>query len=392
MNFDLPMIILSIDTSCDETSVAVTECRRVLANTVYSQVLLHKKWGGVVPSIAKRAHEERIDLVVEECLTHFLRNYNIFSPSKLASQYKDGTAFLPSQKRSAKSLAQTATWKKNLYSSAFSKIDYIAVTQGPGLAIALEVGISKAKELAKKYQKKLIAVNHLEGHIYSAFAQNSQGNPKTKIQFPLLAVIVSGGHTEIILMKKNLDYEVLGETVDDAAGEALDKAAKLLGLGYPGGPIVERLAREVDNVDHYHFPRPMLREQNLNLSYSGLKTAFYYFLKTMSEKEKNQQLKMLMSSFQEAAFDALVKKTERAVKKTGIKSLAVGGGVIANKRLRNLFREMAKKNLVKVVFPPYSYLIGDNAAMIGIAAHYKAQQKLFVENLDQLDRLPRLPL
>jgi N6-L-threonylcarbamoyladenine synthase len=386
------MIILSIDTSCDETSVAITEGRKVLANAIYSQVLLHKEWGGVVPSIAKRAHEERIDLVIEECLIHFLRNYNLFSPSKLASQSKIGTALLPSQKRSVKSLAQTATWKKYLYSSVFSKIDYIAVTQGPGLAIALEVGINKAKELAEKYQKKLIAVNHLEGHIYSVFAQNSVGNPQVKIEFPLLAVIVSGGHTEIVLMKDHLNYEVLGETLDDAAGEALDKAAKLIGLGYPGGPVIETIAAEVKNVDQDHFPRPMLKEKTLDFSYSGLKTAFYYHLKKMSDEDKKKQLKTLVSSFQEAVFDVLIKKTERVIKKTGVKRIVVGGGVIANKRLRKLMRDLMKKNQGQVLFPPFKYLTGDNAAMIGIVASYKAEKKLFVEKVEELDRLPRMSL
>jgi len=355
------MIILSIDTSCDETSVAITDGRKVLANAIYSQVLLHKKWGGVVPSIAKRAHEEKIDLVIEECLHKFNRS-------------------------------QTSTHCTNLFITCFKNIDYIAVTQGPGLAIALEVGINKAKELAKKYKKKLIAVNHLEGHIYSAFAQNSAGNPQREIEFPFLAIIVSGGHTEIVLMKDHLNYEVLGETVDDAAGEALDKAAKLLGLGYPGGPVIETLAAQVKNQDLDHFPRPMLREKTLDMSYSGLKTAFYYHLKKLTEKEKNQQLKTLVSSFQEAAFDVLIKKTESAIKKTGVKRLVVGGGVIANKRLRNLFRALAKNHQGEVVFPPYKYLTGDNAAMIGIVACYKAQKNVFAENPDQLDRLPRMTL
>jgi len=338
------MKILAIDTSCDETSVAVTSGRKVLSNVIYSQILLHKKWGGVVPSIAKRAHEERIDFVVEKALGN-----------------------------------------KNFCS--LQNIDAIAVTQGPGLAVALEVGIKKAKELAKKYQKKLISINHLEGHIYSAFVQNSQGNPKKEFKFPYLTLIVSGGHTEFVIFKNHLEYEVIGETLDDAAGESLDKAAKLLGLGYPGGPVIERLAKEVENADSHHFPRPMLKSKDLNFSFSGLKTSFYYFLR--KGKTPLSGVKFLASSFQEAVFDTLIKKTEKAIKQTGINRLIIGGGVIANMRLRKLMRDLVKKYKGEVLFPSYKYLAGDNAAMIGVVAGFKADKGLFVEDINKLDRVPR---
>ena len=344
------MNILAIDTSCDETSVAITDGRKVLSNVIYSQILLHKKWGGVVPSIAKRAHEERIDFVVEETFR------------------KVGN--------------------KNL--CYLQNIDAIAVTQGPGLAVALEVGIKKAKELATKYNKKLIAVNHLEGHIYSAFVQNSQGNPKKDFKFPYLALIVSGGHTEFVIFKDHLEYEIIGQTLDDAAGEALDKAAKLLGLGYPGGPVIERLAYEVGNVDSHSFPRPMLKSKDLNFSFSGLKTSFYYFLK--ENPNKISEIKLLVSSFQEAVFDTLIKKTEMAIKQTGINKLIIGGGVITNKRLRNLMRALVKKYHGEVLFPTYKYLTGDNAAMIGVVAGFKAGKDLFVKDIDELDRIPRWSL
>jgi N6-L-threonylcarbamoyladenine synthase len=352
------MQILVFDTSCDETSVAVTSGRKVLSNVIYSQVLLHKKWGGVVPSIAKRAHEERIDFVVEEAL----RKSKIKDPS--------------------------------------SQINYIAVTQGPGLAVALEVGIKKAKELSEKYQKKLIAVNHLEGHIYSAFVQNSKGNPQRDFKFPYLALIVSGGHTEFVIFKDHLSYEIIGSTLDDASGEALDKAAKLLGLGYPGGPVLERLAHDAGNIDSHNFPRPMLRSKDLNFSFSGLKTSFYYFLKNAKTSEvgpgqniaKTSEVKLLASSFQEAVFDTLIKKTEMAIKQTSINRLIIGGGVIANMRLRKLMRGLVKKYQGEVFFPTYKYLTGDNAAMIGVVAGYKAEKKQFVKNFDELDRIPRMSL
>lgn len=349
------MRILAIDTSCDETSVAVTSGRRVLSNIIYSQILLHKKWGGVVPSIAKRAHEERIDWVIEEVIRKL---------SVINNQL------------------------------TINNIDHIAVTQGPGLAVALEVGIKKAKELAKKYNKKIISVNHLEGHIYSAFVQNSKGNPKRDFKFPYLALIVSGGHTEFVIFKNHLDYEIIGATLDDAAGEALDKAAKLLGLGYPGGPAIERLAKEVGNVDYHNFPRPMLKSKDLNFSFSGLKTSFYYFLNGQNGKgaHVNQNIKQLASSFQEAVFDTLIKKTELAIKQTGINRLIIGGGVVANKRLRNLMKSLVKKYKGKVLLPTYKYLTGDNAAMIGLVAGFKAEKGLFVKNIDELGRIPRMSL
>ncbi len=336
------MKILAIDTSCDETAVAVTDGRRVLSNIIYSQILIHKKWGGVVPSLAKRAHEDRIDFVVGDAL-------------KKAANF-----------------------------------DAVAVTQGPGLAVALEVGIKKAKELAQKYGKKLIAVNHLEGHVYSCFVQNSQGNPPIEFRFPYLALIVSGGHTELVIFKNHLQYEVIGQTVDDAAGEALDKAGKLLGLGYPAGPVIERLAKEAENKDFYHFPRPMLRSNNLNFSFSGLKTSFYYFLQRHPEEQK--KIKELASSFQEAVFDTLIAKTEKAINQTGITNLLVGGGVIANQYLRTKFRQLAKKHQGSVLFPSYKHLTGDNAAMIGVVAYYKAQKGQFVFDIVGLDRVPRLGL
>lgn len=341
------MRILAIETSADETAAAVTEGRRVVSNIIYSQITTHTKWGGIYPALAKRAHEEKINPVVNKALEKFdMRN----------------------------------------------DIDYIAVTYGPGLAIALEVGIKKAKELVTKYHKKIIAVNHLEGHIYSCFVQNSKGSPRHEFQFPYLAFVISGGHTEIVLFKDHSRYEVLGETLDDAAGEALDKASKMLGLGYPGGPVIEQLSKQEGNRDSYRFPRPMLKSENLDFSFSGLKTSFFYFLQKMSEKEKIKNLKELASSYQEAVFETLEKKLEAAIKKTGINQVIVGGGVSANYYLRLRFRRLLKKYSGSVLFPTYKYLTGDNAAMIGVAAHYKAKKNQFVKNISQLDRIPRLSL
>lgn len=342
------MKILAIDTSCDETSVAIVEGRKVLSNIVYSQVLLHKEFGGVMPSLAKRAHQERIDWVVCKAL------------------------------QSAK--------------IQIEEIDVVAVTKGPGLAIALEVGINKAKELADMYSKKLVAVNHMEGHIYSCFVQNSKGKPDHEFAFPYLVLLVSGGHTELVLFKDHLTYEIIGETLDDAVGEALDKAARMIGFGYPGGPVIEQLAREVDFGDKYKFTRPMMRSEDFDFSFSGLKTAFLYFTRKMSDKEKAKEVKHLASSFQEAAFQTLVFKTEKAIKKYNVNRVLIGGGVAVNKRLRNLMRAMVKKHKGTVQFPTYKYLNFDNAAMIGLVAHYRAEKGLFVKEDSELDRVPRMSL
>ena len=340
------MNILAIDTSCDETAVAVTSGRRILSNVIYSQILIHQKWGGVVPSLAKRAHEERIDEVINLAMKKSRLNWD--------------------------------------------SIDAIAVTQGPGLAIALGVGIQKAIALAKTYNKPLIGINHLEGHLYSVFAQNSKGNPKKTIVFPYLGMIISGGHTEFVLWKNHLKYEMLGATLDDAAGEALDKAGKLLGLGYPAGAVIERLSEQVKHSDDYHFPRPMLKSGDLQFSFSGLKTSFYYFLKTLSEEEKQMKVKELASAFQEAVFDTILAKAEKAIQQTGISNMVIGGGVSANKYLRKKFRALVKKYKGAVQFPTQPSLTGDNAAMIGIAAWKKGETKQF--STDELDRQPRMKI
>lgn len=342
------MNILAIDTSCDETSVAVTSGRKVHSNVIYSQMLLHKKWGGVMPSLAKRAHQERIDAVIDEAL-----------------------------KKSTLTLKQ---------------IDYIAVTYGPGLAIALEVGVEKAQELGKKFNKKIIPVNHMAGHIYSCFVQNSKGNPARPFQFPYLSLLISGGHTELVLLKNHNEFEVLGTTRDDAAGEALDKAARLMGLGYPGGPAIERLAQEAGNVNYHNFPVPMRNSKDLDFSFSGLKTALLYYYRGLSDEEKVKEMKKLASSFQETVFCSLIQKTELAMKKTGVYNLTVGGGVIANLHIRNLLRELVKKYNGSVLFPPYKYLTGDNAAMIGVAAAFQLEKYLPLSPEQNIERVPRLSL
>jgi len=231
----MPITILAIDTSCDETAVAISQDRRIVSNVIASQINIHKKWGGVVPHLAKRAHQDKIDHVLKQAL-------------------------------------QRAKTKPQ-------QLQAIAVTFGPGLAPALEIGILKAKDLTKKHQKPLIAINHMEAHLLSSFALNSKNNGPlksySKNHFPILGLLVSGGHTQLVLVKSIGNYQLLGETLDDAAGEALDKLAKMLKLGYPGGPIIEIMAKK-GKPDKIPLPVPMQHSKDLNFSFSGLKTAALY--------------------------------------------------------------------------------------------------------------------
>ena len=342
-------MILSIDTSCDETSAAVTDGRRIVSNETYSQILQHKKWGGVVPNLAKRAHEERIDGVIESAL------------------HKAKTSI--------------------------EHIEAIAVTYGPGLAIALGVGIDKAQELARKYSKPLIAVNHMEGHIYSCFAQNSKGNPDIPFEFPYLVLLASGSHTELVLFKEHVSYEIVGQTLDDAAGEALDKGARMI-LDeniYPGGPVIEKLAK-TGNSGTFVFPRPMQYSKNLDFSFSGLKTSLLYVIREMTREQRIQNMNNLAASYQEAVVQSLLIKLEMAIQKYHISRIVVGGGVVANESLRNFVRKLADKYEGSTLFPPNKKLYGDNAAMIGIAAHYKAKKGLIVRNTEEIQREARAML
>jgi len=343
------MTILAIDTSCDETAVAVTKARRIISNELFSQIETHRKWGGVVPNLAKRAHEERIDGVVESAL-----------------------------KKAKKSM---------------ENIDAIAVTYGPGLAIALGVGITKAQELAKKYKKKLIPVNHMEGHIYSCFAQDEHEQPTKDFEFPYLVLLVSGGHTELVLFTDHITYEILGQKLDDAAGEALDKGARLILENdiYPGGPMLEKMARG-GSATYIDFPRPMSHSSELNFSFSGLKTSLLYALKKISKEEREAHKNDIAASYQEAVFDSLCIKLKQAIVKTGVKKLLVAGGVAANQTLRDKIKNLVEKQKGSVLFPTFKSLYGDNAAMIGIAGYFRSEKGLFAKNIETVDRVPRASL
>ena len=334
--------MLVIDTSLDETSVAITRGRKILTNVVFSQIEYHQKYQGVMPSLAKRLHQEKLPLVIEKAL----KNTRL----------------------------------------KLEDIDLFAITQGPGQAIALEVGIDTAKKLALKYQKQLIAVNHLVGHVYSAFAQNRNEKPQREFKFPYLCLLISGGHTQLMFFTDHLQFEILGETLDDAVGEALDKAARMLGFGYPGGPIIERLAEKGD-PSRFKLPIPLIHKKGLDFSYSGLKTALLYTVK--KEKLSRKKIEDLAASFQDTVIKSLLFKLKRALWEYEVKRIIVAGGVVSNQAIRRALKKAFPKQ--EFLFPSLPGLFTDNAAMIGVAAYFYFQQKRFADP-KTLDRAPNLPL
>ena len=322
MNPLRPARILAIETSCDETAYAVIENgRALLASTVASQMDIHARYGGVFPEVASRQHVLSIVPVVEETLS-----------------------------------------KAHL---TFSEIDAIAVTRGPGLAGSLVVGVNAAKGLSIGAGLPLIGVNHLEGHLYSAWVYNSGESIPEEPQFPLVVLLVSGGHSELNLMTDHLTYKRLGSTLDDAAGEAFDKVARLLGLPYPGGPSVQRAAEDGD-PKRFQFPRAWL-EGTWNFSFSGVKTAVLREAKGFESKGRPLPVSDMAASFQAAVVDVLFNKTMKAAQEFGAKEVLVAGGVSANRLLRETFRNQSE---YKVHIPPLS-LCTDNAAMIASAGYYR---------------------
>jgi len=343
-----PARILAIETSCDETAAAVLENgRALLASTIASQMDIHARYGGVFPEVASRQHILSIVPVVEQ------------------------------------TLAQAHL--------ALGDINAIAVTRGPGLAGSLLVGLNLAKGLALGTDLPLVGVNHLEGHLYSAWVYNSPpqgGNagetPPPEPQFPLMALLVSGGHTELNLMEDHLKYKRLGATLDDAAGEAFDKVARLLQLGYPGGPAIQKVAEEGDPAA-IHFPRAWL-EGTWDFSFSGVKTAVLREIKRLEDEGKPIPVANMAASFQAAVVDVLLNKTLKAARQFGAKEILVAGGVSANKALRQAF--LAQKEF-PVSIPPLS-LCTDNAAMVAAAGYFRFALG-HRDGLD-IDVLPTWPL
>lgn len=360
------MKILGIETSCDETAIAVLEGSgtgyphlRILADEISTQIEIHREYGGVVPNLAKREHGRNLVPV-------FLRTLK-----KIESKTKKTKQIQNSKSEAIKKIFEREDellkqFEKEILPLEKPDLDVIAVTCGPGLEPALWVGINFARALSLLWDIPLIGVDHMEGHISANFIGEDS---EQKIQFPALALTVSGGHTQLVLMPKLLEYKLLGETLDDAAGEAFDKVARLLGLPYPGGPEIARVAQD-GKTDAFDFPRPVLTSKDYNFSFSGLKTAVLYTVREMSENELKKKTADLAASFQQAVIDVLISKTLRAAKEFGVKTIVMGGGVAANAELRQQLRQAVEKNIPDSKFQiPDSNLCTDNAAMIAAAGY-----------------------
>jgi N6-L-threonylcarbamoyladenine synthase len=317
------MKILGIESSCDETAAAVVqEGQKVLSSIVASQVSIHRKYGGVVPELASRHHVEAILPVIQEAL------------SQAEMELKD--------------------------------IDGIAVTQGPGLVGSLLVGIAVAKSLSYVCNLPFTGVNHILAHVAAIFLSAPH------LRFPFLALVVSGGHTSLFRTESKTRMTLLGRTRDDAAGEAFDKVAKLLELGYPGGGIIDRLSKE-GNRNAIPFPRTLLETESLDFSFSGVKTSVLNWVKGMGQKPSPEQIRNIVASFQEAIVDTLISKVVRAARREGIREVVVAGGVACNSRLREKFYQEGEACGISVFFPP-PVLCTDNAAMVGAAGFYLLQE------------------
>jgi N6-L-threonylcarbamoyladenine synthase len=321
-------LLLAIESSCDETSVAVIkDGDQILSNIVASQIKSHQRFGGVVPEVASRHHVEQVTICIEEAL--------------------EAANLLPEE------------------------LSGVAVTYGPGLVGALLIGLAAAKAFAWAHQLPLIPVNHMAGHIYAArFVQ--------PLVFPLMALLVSGGHTELVYMKEDGSFEIIGETRDDAAGEAYDKVGRVLGLSYPSGKEIDALAHT--GADTYHFPRAMLKEANFDFSFSGLKSSFINTVHNAQQRGEALSIPDLAASFQASVVEVLVTKTVRACQTYPVKQLIIAGGVAANQGLRKAMTQKMNEVLpeVTLLIPPLK-LCGDNAAMIGAAAFVTAQQEHFAD-------------
>ena len=331
------MKILGVETSCDETSAAIIDKNTVLSSIISSQEI-HSQFGGVVPELASRAHVRLIVPIVEKAL-------------KTASINPD-------------------------------ELGGLAVTYGPGLVGALLVGVQFIKGMAAALNKPFIGVNHIEGHIYGNLLSQKD------YKFPIIFLIVSGGHTQIVIMEDHLKYKILGKTRDDAVGEAFDKGAKMLGLPYPGGPEIDKLAEEGD-PDYFKFPRAWLKDESLDFSYSGLKTSLLTFLKDKNDDEIQANLKNICASYQAAAIDVLVQKTVLAAEKYGSKRIAIAGGVAANSLLRTWLKNECDKKGFEFYLPEFKYCT-DNAAMIARAGFEYLQREIYSDQ--NLNAYPALKL
>lgn len=374
------MLILGIETSCDETAICLIETEdvspaprvKILGNQLYSQVALHMQYGGVYPIMAKREHIKNLVPLLEKCLeesgiTTLNKKIEISEEKKIKIKeilIREQGLFEPFIELMEK--VDTHGWSK--------KIDAIAVTNGPGLEPALWVGVSFAKALSFMWDIPVMPTNHMEGHIVVAPLNKIKDKEFEieKINFPAIALLVSGGHTQLVLMKENLKYEIIGNTKDDAVGEAFDKVARILSLPYPGGPQISRLAEKErqefpDKKSPYPLPRPMIHSHDLNFSFSGIKTSVLYLTQEIGEiTDKVRQ--EIAREFEDAVVEVILKKTKEAIEQYAAQTIIIGGGVSANKKIRNDFTKLAEDLSIKFLVPEMSAST-DNAFMIALAGY-----------------------
>jgi N6-L-threonylcarbamoyladenine synthase len=387
------MRILGIETSCDETAVCVLEAQgdvstaqfTILGNALYSQIAVHKEYGGVFPALAKREHAKNLVPLLGQALiaTGGLLQLIPLGPENPSEKTIEFLQTLADKKTQLQTLLKREIglfddfWK---FINEYERpaIDIITVTIGPGLEPALWVGVNFAKALAIAWNLPVYPINHLEGHVLSPLIEAHQ---LQKIAFPALSLIISGGHTELVLIKDWLDYEVIGRTKDDAVGEAFDKVARMLDLPYPGGPEISKLAeqfdlqtkKEIKEKYNVVFPRPMINSQDFDFSFSGLKTSVLYFIK--KQKEANVEItpefkSVIAQEFQDAVTDVLVSKTKKAFEQYDVKNLILGGGVTANTHIRQAFEKMILQSPhIHLIIPPTT-ISTDNAIMIAVAGYF----------------------
>lgn len=376
------MNILSIETSCDETAVSLVEVSgglenptfRVLGNSLFSQIATHAKYGGVFPTLAKREHAKKLPLLLIETLTE-AKQYNTSINNDFEKNDEKIKKILEREDDLYIDL------KKALENVKKPNIDAIAVTSGPGLEPALWVGISCAKALGLLWSIPVIPTNHMEGHILSVFLE---GNIISKTKFPALALLISGGHTELVEIKDWGKYTILGKTRDDAVGEAFDKVARMIGLPYPGGPEISRLADKArnENIERKaKLPRPMIHSDNFDFSFSGLKTSVLYYIRDHSNLSDDDKAD-IAREFEDAVVDVLIEKTKKAIDQINAQTLIIAGGVISNKTLRASFHSLEKEYPELTVKTPTESLATDNALMISIAGYMTIMRKPELMNLE----------
>lgn len=376
------MKILAIETSCDETAVALLEASgtdesatfKILGNALISQIEIHKQYGGVFPALAKRAHAENLTPLLHAALTE--AGMHVETPQDISEEVRTKVSEIL-----AREPGLTDAFLSFLTQTERAPIDAIAVTHGPGLEPALWVGVNFANALSVAWNIPIVPINHMEGHFLAALGNNVDGVIEIKdVRLPVLGLLISGGHTELDLMKDWLSYELLGGTRDDAVGEAFDKVARMMDLPYPGGPEISKLAerdREAGRENPFTLPRPMLDSNDYDFSFSGIKTSVLYKIKekeTLTEIEKEQMAR----EFEDAVSEVLWKKASRALDESGARMLIIGGGVAANKHIQRLFTDMVAKDHPEVTLHiPSRDLTTDNALMIGLAGYYRALRKEF---------------